>query len=89
MYQVMKQTLTSTTSPLSCAMRWLREEKDIYLNIRANPIHEFTHELDFDFVVDILDKRNDRWISTDNDIFKESYESAAEAAIKYVLDNLL
>ena len=74
---------------LSCAMRWLREEKDIYLNIRVNPIREFTHELDFDFVVDILDKRNDRWISTDNDIFKESYESAAEAAIKYVLDNLL
>ena len=24
---------------LSCAMRWLREEKDIYLNIRVNPIH--------------------------------------------------
>lgn len=74
---------------LSCAMRWLRDEKDIYLNVRVNPVQEFTHELDFNFVVDILDKKHDRWISTDNDIIEDSYETAAEAAVKYTLDNLL
>ena len=74
---------------LSCAMRWLREEKDIYLNIRVNPAYELTPGLDLNFVVDILDNKHDRWISTDNEIVEDSYEAAVEAAVKYTLDNLL
>ena len=74
---------------ISCALRWLRETQDIYVNVRFNPICELDDSVKLNFVVDILDNRSGRWISTDNEIVKGTYEEAAEAAIRFSIENII
>ena len=74
---------------ISCAMRWLRETHGVYINVRVNPICELVDDVRLNFVIDILDYRSDRWISTDNEILTDTYEEAAEAAIKYSIENII
>jgi hypothetical protein len=70
---------------MSCAMRWLREEKGVYINIRmTNWEHEYTTEPKLHFVADICDTSIDKWL--DNDIWEETYEKCVEAAINYYYD---
>jgi len=70
---------------MSCAMRWLREEKGVYINIRmTNWEHEYTTEPKLHFVADICDTNADKWL--DNDIWEETYEKCVEAAINYYYD---
>lgn len=69
----------------ACAMRWLREEKGVYINIRmTNWEREYTTEPKLHFVADICDTSIDKWL--DNDIWEETYEKCVEAAINYYYD---
>lgn len=74
---------------ISCAMRWLREVHGVNINVRVNPICELADAVRLNFVVDILDSSSGRWISTDNEIVADTYEEAAEAAIKYSIENII
>jgi hypothetical protein len=70
---------------MSCAMRWLREVKGVYINIRmTNWEHEYTTEPKLHFVADICDTKRGKWL--DNDIWEETYEKCVEAAINYYYD---
>ena len=70
---------------LACAMRWLREEKSVYINIRMTfHEHEYTPEPNLHFVADICDMNTETWL--DNDISEETYEKCVEAAINYYYD---
>lgn len=70
---------------MSCAMRWLREEKGVYINIRmTNWEHEYTTEPKLHFVADICDTSTGKWL--DNDIWEETYEKCVETAINYYYD---
>lgn len=68
------------------AMKWLREVKEIYINVR-NTVIEPLYDGELHFVVDILDRGKGEWV--DNDIWGNSYEEAVEAALKYSLENLI
>ena len=70
---------------MSCAMRWLREAKGVYINIRMTTWeHEYTLDPKQHFVADICDTSIDKWL--DNDIWEETYEKCVEAAINYYYD---
>lgn len=70
---------------LACAMRWLREEKSVYINTRMTfHEHEYTQMPKPHFVADICDMNTEQWL--DNDICEETYEKCAEAAINYYYD---
>ena len=70
---------------LACAMRWLREEKEVYINIRMTfHEHEYTPAPKLHFVADICDINTEQWL--DNDIWEETYEKCVEAAINYYYD---
>lgn len=74
--------------PISCAMRWLREEKGIIIELKIVE-HDHGEEWYFDFV-----KRREGWLDflgmCGIDIrFYSSYEQAAEAAIHYAVENLI
>ena len=69
----------------ACAMRWLREEKSVYINIRMTfHEHEYIPEPKLHFVADICDMNTETWL--DNDISEETYEKCVEAAINYYYD---
>lgn len=68
------------------AMKWLREVKGIYINVR-NTVIEPLYDRELHFAVDILDRGKGEWV--DNDIWGNSYEEAVEAALKYSLENLI
>ena len=70
---------------MSCAMRWLREEKGVYINIRMTlGEHEYATEPKLHFVADICDTSTGKWL--DNDIWEETYEKCVETAINYYYD---
>ena len=70
---------------LACAMRWFREAKGVYINIRMTFWErEYTFFPKLHFVADICDINADKWI--DNDIWEETYEKCAEAAINFYYD---
>lgn len=70
---------------MSCAMRWLREAKGVYINIRMTfNEHDYTQEPKLHFVADICDMNTKQWL--DNDIWEDSYEKCVEAAINYYYD---
>lgn len=70
---------------MSCAMRWLREEKGVYINIRMTFWeHEYTMDPKLHFVADICDMSTEKWL--DNDIWEETYEKCVDAAINYYYD---
>lgn len=71
---------------LALAMKWLREIKHIHINVRYVPTSD-TDNIDACFVVDIADDKVGKWVS--NDIVCGTYEEAAEAALKYSLENLI
>lgn len=70
---------------LACAMRWLREVRGVYINIRMT---YWEHDNNFDpkphFMTDICYRKTGRYY--DNDIWEETYEKCAEAAINYYYD---
>ena len=72
---------------LACALRWLREVKGVYINIRMT-FHESEYTADAvrHFVADIFDIESDQW--HDNDIWEDSYEKCGEAAISYYYDHI-
>ena len=73
---------------LACAMRWLREAKGIYINIRMTFMeHEYTPDHKLHFMAEICDINTGNWI--DNDIWEETYEKCAEAAINYYYDEIV
>ena len=66
----------------ACAMRWLREEKGVYINIRMTfHEHEYTPTPKLHFVADIYDMNIGQWL--DNDIWEETYEKCVDATINY------
>jgi len=70
---------------LACAMRWLREVRGVYINVRMTFWErEFTFDPKLHFVADICDRKTGRW--HDNDIWEYTYEKCAEAAINYYYD---
>ena len=73
---------------LACAMRWLREVRGVYINIRMT---YWEHYFDIDpkphFMTDICDRKTGRY--HDNDIWEETYEKCVEAAINYYYDEVL
>jgi hypothetical protein len=73
---------------LDCAMRWLREVRGVYINIRMTFWErEFTFDPKMHFVVDICDRKTEKW--HDNDIWEYTYEKCVEAAINYYYDYIL
>ena len=67
---------------LACAMRWLREEKGVYMNIRMTfHEHEYIQTPKLHFVADICDMNTGQWL--DNDIWEETYEKCVDSAINY------
>ena len=69
----------------ACAMRWLREEKGVYINIRMTfHEHEYTPTPKLHFVADIYDMNIGQWL--DNDIWEETYEKCVDATINYYYD---
>ena len=69
----------------ACAMRWLREEKGVYINIRMTfHEHEYTPPPKLHFVADIYDMNIGQWL--DNDIWEETYEKCVDATINYYYD---
>ena len=72
---------------MSCAMRWLREAKGVYINIRMTFWErEYTTDPKLHFVADICDINAGKWI--DNDIWEKTYEKCAEAAINYYYEHI-
>lgn len=70
---------------LACAMRWLREARRVYINIRASFMdHEYTLDHELHFVAEICDLNTGKWL--DNNIRENTYEKCAEAAINYYYD---
>ncbi len=73
---------------LACAMRWLREVRGVYINIRMT---YWEHYFDIDpkphFMTDICDRKTGRYY--DNDIWEETYEECVEAAINYYYDYIV
>ena len=70
----------------ACAMRWLREEKGVYINIRMTfHEHEYTPTPKLHFVADIYDMNIGQWL--DNDIWEETYEKCVDATINYYYDD--
>ena len=69
----------------ACAMRWLREEKGVYINIRMTfHEHEYTPTPKLHFVADIYDMNIGQWL--DNGIWEETYEKCVDATINYYYD---
>lgn len=73
---------------LDCAMRWLREVRGVYINIRMT---YWEHYFDIDpkphFMTDICDRKTGRYY--DNDIWEKTYEECVEAAINYYYDEIV
>jgi hypothetical protein len=66
------------------AMRWLREEHNVYINIA--PTHNVV-DGSINFLW--LTYSSDYSVTGDCDIFYPTYEQAVEAAINYCLENLI
>ena len=73
----------------SQVMRWLREEKQIEMQIRlVNSYKTHTPIQPPSYQVDILDYRTkNKWI--DNDLHSTHYWGIVEEGIKYILENLI
>lgn len=70
---------------LACAMRWLREVRGVYINIRMTFWErEYTFDTKLHFIAEICDRKTGKW--HDNDIWEYTYEKCAEAAINYYYD---
>lgn len=70
---------------MSCALRWLREVKGVYINIRMTFYeHVYTQEPKLHYIAEIFDMNSGQW--HDNDIWEETYEKCVEAAINYYYD---
>ena len=67
---------------LQMAMKWLRETFEIHCQIDC-PI------VAFNWVYGIRDLDKDEWVTLRNMGDYDTYEEAAEAAIKYCLENLI
>lgn len=68
---------------LQMAMKWLREKHKLYCDIRVG---------DGDFVIDIISLKDGEFgceVAEPESCVYPTYEEAAEAAIKYVLENLI
>ena len=68
---------------LQMAMKWLREVHKLYCDIRVG---------DGDFVIDIISLKDGEFgceVAEPESCVYPTYEEAAEAAIKYVLENLI
>ena len=73
---------------LACAMCWLREVKGVNINIRMTFYeHIYAQVPKVQYMTDIYDMSTDQWY--DNDIWEETYEKCAEAAINFYYDNIL
>ena len=65
---------------LQMAMKWLREVHKIYISISHRLSHNADNDICFSFWINEGETTDGEWLS---------YEEAAEAAIKYCLENLI
>lgn len=73
---------------MDCAMRWLREVRGVYINIRVTYWeHDYTSDPKKHFIAEICDRKTGRW--HDNDIWEKTYEECVEAAINYYYDEIV
>jgi hypothetical protein len=66
---------TSPTHQMACA--WLREEKNIHIDFYYLPIHK-------KYMWSVVETKDPKGTGS-----KELYEDAVEAALKYILENLI
>ena len=71
-------TLIAPHVSLQLAMKWLREEHRIFLNVSYIPEH-------FAFIYRVISPTGETKFVT----YVDTYEKACEAAIKYCLENLI
>ena len=77
---------TSDAPTISQVLKWLRDEKDIFIEITVDVNDKFN------YYFGIYKKGNDTWeYIGQNDTYDyfEMYEEAALAGVKYTLDNLI
>ena len=73
---------------LQMAMKWLREVKDIYIDVTSRFSFNADKDVCFSYSIKLVDKYKSNWIANEDGEWL-TYEEACEAAIKYCLENLI